>query len=136
SDTNRANTEAVQPYMLTALNNVYEDARDYSASRLQNEARPTRPGEQQYYTGPSFLPMDEAVPITVEGPKKVWMAVMAFGAAGVAVIAVSLTGSRFPRVAARDDFLRHTGLRVAARVRGGSSARTRSSREQLQQLVV
>ncbi len=135
-DTDEANAKAVQPYLVTALNNIYEDAREGSEARLQNEARPTRPGEQQYYTGPAFLPMNEQVVLGAEEPKAMWMALMASLAVGLAIIGVALIGGRKPRVMATDDFPARTGLRVATRVGGGRPARTRTTREQLQQLVV
>lgn len=136
SDTNQANTKAVQPFLITALNNVYTSARELAGPRLQNEARPTRPGEQQYYSGPAFLPMDEEIQMDVAKPSVVWISLMAAMATGLIVIGSALMGCRRPRITATDDFLEHTGLRVATRVGGGGNRKTRTTKAQLQQLVL
>ncbi len=57
TDKDEATVQAVGPHMIAALEAVIEDGHLATEDVLADEVRPRNPGEQNYYTGPMFIPV-------------------------------------------------------------------------------
>lgn len=133
-DTDRANVEAVMPYLVTSLDQIFEDTQDFSLGETEDELRPVVPGESRIYTGPAYLNAFPEAGFAVEPPSTTWFVLVGFVAGGLATAGILLAGQRRPRVTNTDDLPRHIALSAWAHL-GGSRGRTRATRDQYAQVL-
>lgn len=134
-DTSRANTVAVMPFLVTALDNVFTDSRGAAQPAAENEARPSVPGEQRIYTGPYYIRAYSDAVFGQDPPPTTWMVFVGMLSGGLAALGWVLAGARRARIESSDDFPRFTGLRVWTHVGSGRSRRLRATGPQFEQLV-
>ncbi|MEX0768551.1 MAG: O-antigen ligase family protein [Microthrixaceae bacterium] len=135
SDTSQANVLAVQPYLVTAMDNIFENSRTDAEAQAANELRPTIPGEARYYSGPFYIRAYQDSVLGQEQPSVFWILLVSAATGALLALGVLMAGSRFPRVDPHDDLYEFTGLRRWTHVGGGTRKSGRSSPEQLQQVV-
>lgn len=116
SDTDRDNTLAVMPHLVTALDNVYRSTVELSEEVVANEVRQVVPGEQRYYTGPHYLRAPPDPVFAETPPPSGWMTFVGMCTGALAATGVALSRQRRPRVNGDDDFPRVTGASVWAHV--------------------
>jgi Mrp family chromosome partitioning ATPase len=133
-DTDRANAEAVMPYLVTTLDQIFEDTQDLSLAETEDQLRPVVPGESRIYTGPGYLNAFPEAGFAVEPPSTTWYVMVGFVVGGLATAGVLLAGQRRPRVTNTDDLPRHIALSAWAHV-GGSRGRDRATRDQYAQIL-
>jgi hypothetical protein len=133
-DTDRSNVEAVMPHLVSSLDQVFADTRDFSLAETEDELRPVVPGESRVYTGPAYLDAFPEPGFSVEPPSTGWFVMVGFVAGALATAGVLLAGQRRPRLTNTDDLLRHVGLSTWAHV-GGTSGRNKATRDQYAQVL-
>ena len=70
TDDDASTTQAVGPHLIEALEALIEDGHLATEDVLADEFRPRNPGEQNYYTGPMFIPVSADVSFRSEVPRK------------------------------------------------------------------
>jgi O-antigen ligase len=135
SDTSQANVLAVQPYLVTAMDNIFENSRTAAEAQVADELRPTIPGEARYYSGAFYIRAYQDAVLGQEQPSVFWIVLVSIASAGLLATGLVMAGSRFPRVDPRDDVYEFTGLRKWTHVSGGTRKKTRSTPKQLEQII-
>ena len=135
SDTSLENSEAVMPYLVPALDNVFADSRAAVEVQTSNEVRPSVPGETRVYSGVYYTPAYEGSTLGVDPPPTTWMVFVGALGGGLAALGWALAGSRRARIESADDFPRFTGMAVWTHVGAGRGRRLRATGAQFEQLV-
>ena len=135
SDTSQANVLAVQPYLVTAMDNIFENSRRAAEAQVADELRPTIPGEARYYSGTFYIRAYQDAVLGQEQPSVIWIVLVAIFTGALLATGILMTGSRFPRVDPRDDIFEFTGLHRWTHVSGGTRKKKRSTPTQLQQVI-
>ena len=135
SDTSQANALAVQPYLVTALDNIFENSRSAAERQVADELRPTIPGEARYYSGAFYIRAYQDAVLGQESASVVWIVLVSIATAALIAIGLLMAGSRFPRVDPQDDVFEFTGLRRWTHVSGGTRKKKRSTPKQLEQII-
>jgi len=135
SDTSQANVLAVQPYLVTAMDNIFENSRIGAEAQAADELRPTIPGEARYYSGPFYIRAYQDVVLGQEQPSVFWILLVSLATGALVALGLLMARSRFPRVDPKDDVYEFTGLRRWTHVGGGTRGRRRSTPQQLEQVI-
>ncbi|KLR61365.1 lipid A core-O-antigen ligase-like enyme [Actinobacteria bacterium IMCC26207] len=135
SDTSQANVLAVQPYLVAAMDNIFENSRTAAEAQVADELRPTIPGEARYYSGAFYIRAYQDAVLGQEQSSVFWIVLVSIASAGLLATGLVMAGSRFPRVDPRDDVYEFTGLRKWTHVSGGTRKKTRSTPKQLEQII-
>jgi len=135
SDTSLSRTEAMMPYLVPALENIFAGSRAAAEEQVRDEVRPAVPGEQRYYEGAYFTPAYSGATLGIDPPPAAWMVFVGALGGGLSAIGYVFAGSRRARIESADDFPRVAGLPVWTHVGSGSGRRRRATGEQFAQLV-
>jgi len=135
TDTDAATTRQVMPYLLQSLDNVFAAGRAAATEQVANELRPIVPGEQRYYSGAFYTPVERDPHFAEEPPRPVWLALVGGASGGVLALGFMFLPARRPRIESVDDFPTFTGLGVWSHIGVGGSRRLRATAAQFQQVL-
>jgi hypothetical protein len=135
TSTDRAMVDKAGPHLADALSAVVDRGRRETLPTLEDELRPTVPGEQRYYEGDLFLPVSETPSWQTSPPRTLWNALV--GAAVGALVATGfvLLQQRRPRVNSDDDFPNAVGMPLLTHV-GRVGRRYAASGEQYSHVAI
>ncbi|MHB1137747.1 MAG: O-antigen ligase family protein [Microthrixaceae bacterium] len=134
-DTSRERTEAVQPYLLAAMDAVFDSTRAAATEQSANELRPSLPGEQRYYDGPFYTAAYPTATLGEDPPPVAWTVFVGLFGGALIGLGLGFAGARHPRVQTVDDFPTRTGLRVWSHVGHGRRRRLRATAAQYEQVL-